>query len=370
MRVALVHELLTMRGGAERVLRVLADLYPEAPIYTLLYDERKLGDWFPASRVRPSRLQQSARFSKNHHLYLSSFPKAVEAWDFSEFDLVISSSSAFTHGIITNSSPRHLCYVHAPARYLWDRTHEVLGRAGKGLLGPLRRAYLSPLFHRLRVWDSEAADRPDALLAPSRAVQRRIKQYWRRESDVLHPPLDDFWMEGQPAHADPAGREYYAVVSTLADYKRIDVAIRACNERTLPLKIAGDGPAYARLRSIAGPTVRFLGRVEGDDLRTLYSNAKATLFPGDEDFGLVPLESLASGTPVIALNAGGALETIHEGKTGTFFDTSEPASMLKAMDRLEKMKIDPKTCAAAVRKFSRKSFEDGIRGAAKRCMER
>ncbi|MEK7217998.1 MAG: glycosyltransferase family 4 protein, partial [Patescibacteria group bacterium] len=198
MKVALVHELLTMKGGAEKVLRILAQMFPEAPIYTLLYDEKKLGDWFPKERITTSNIQRSAeRFSHSpfsilhspfdHHLYLKRFPAAVESWDFSGFDLVLSSSSAFAHGIITNGRPQHLCYVHSPARYLWDRTHEVMERAGKGLLGPLKRAFLSHAFHKLRVWDAEAADRPDLLLAASRTVQRRIELYWRCESTVVHP---------------------------------------------------------------------------------------------------------------------------------------------------------------------------------------
>ncbi|NOS68144.1 MAG: hypothetical protein HOO67_07355 [Candidatus Peribacteraceae bacterium] len=236
MRVAIVHELLTMRGGAERVLRVLADMFPDAPIYTLLYNEKKLGTWFPRERVRTSRLQphfplSTFHFSLNHHLYLRRFPAAVESWDFSEFDLILSSSSAFTHGIIANGKPKHLCYVQSPARYLWDRTHGVLERAGKGILGPLRRRYLSRTFHKLRIWDSEAADRPDGLIAASKEVQRRIELYWRRESAVIHPPIDDFWFTPLAPNYElritnfrnpqSAIRNYYLIVSQLASYKRI-----------------------------------------------------------------------------------------------------------------------------------------------------
>jgi hypothetical protein len=196
MKVALVHELLTMRGGAERVARIFAEMFPDAPIYTLLYNEKKLCDWFPKERIRTSALQPHFPFSTfhfpfNHHLYLSQFPAAVESWDFSEFDVVLSSSSAFVHGIITNSAPKHLCYVQSPARYLWDRSQDVLQRAGSGLLGPLKHRYLSKKFHDLRTWDTEAADRPDTLIAASNEVQRRIELYWRRESDVIYPPIDD-----------------------------------------------------------------------------------------------------------------------------------------------------------------------------------
>ncbi len=355
MKIALVHELLTMKGGAERVLKILAAMFPDAPIYTLLYDEKKLGDWFPKERVRVSNVQGS---SMNHHRYLSKFPKAVEAWDFSEFDLVLSTSSAFAHGIITNSHPPHLCYVNAPARYLWDRTHDVLDRAGTGLLGPLKRRYLERVFHRLRIWDSEAADRPDQLLAASKSVQRRITLYWRRDSDVVYPPIDDVWLQSPPRST--TGGDYYLIVSTLADYKRIDVAISACNRLKAKLIIAGSGPAEAKLKALAGPTIEFAGRVDHDRLRELYLGACATIFPGDEDFGLVPLESLSCGTPVIALRAGGALETIEDGKTGVFFDDCTADSLADALRRFETRTFDPQTCASSAKRFDRAAFEKNI----------
>ncbi len=369
MRVALVHELLTMRGGAERVLRVLANMFPDAPIYTLLYDEKKLGDWFPRSRVRTSSIQPRSEFlgqlfsifhaQFNHHLYLSRFPAAVEAWDFSDFDLVISSSSAFAHGIITNSAPLHLSYIQSPARYLWDRTHDVLERSSRGLLGPLKRAWLSRIFHRLRIWDTEAADRPDHLIAASKEVQRRIALYWRRESDIVYPPIDDFWLETRnQSTRNP--QPYYLLVSQLASYKRIDLAIHACNALKAKLIIAGEGPAKRSLAAIAGPTIEFVGYQRDDELRTLYANATATLFPGEEDFGLVPLESLACGTPVIAYRAGGALETL-TGDTAEFFDNSTPQSLIGAMERAKGRTWNAEICRTRAQEFSRERFERQLR---------
>lgn len=361
VRIAIVHELLTRRGGAERVLRILAAMFPEAPLYTLLYDKRKLGDWFPRSRVRPSVLDSRAWLGKNHHLYLRRFPAAVEAWDFSEFDVVLSTSSAFTHGIITNGAPKHLCYVHSPARYLWDRTHDVLDRAGHGILGPLKQAYLRRTFHRLRIWDSEAADRPDVLLAASKEVQRRIELYWRRESEILHPPIDDAWLR-TPLKGHRGG-EYFLVASQLSDYKRIDLAIHACNALKKRLVIAGEGPAERSLRAIAGPTVTFAGYVKDGELADLYRGAQAVLFPGQEDFGLVPLEAMACGTPVIAYRGGGALETIHEGETGEFFDTPTPESFTLAIQKCDSRSYDPARCRTQAERFSRERFEAGIRAA-------
>lgn len=367
MKIALVHELLTLRGGAERVLRVFSEMFPDAPIYTLLYDEKKLGEWFPKNRVRTSCLQGKAKLlshypfsifhsSFDHHLFLSRLPDAVEEWDFSEFDLVLSSSSAFVHGIITNSSPRHLCYVHSPARYLWDRTHDVLARAGTELLGPLKRTYLPRLFHRLRIWDSETADRPDALIAASKEVQRRIELYWRRDSEVIHPPIDDYWLQQCPWQAT---RNYYLIVSQLAPYKRLDLAIRACNDRKSRLIIAGEGPARRSLEAIAGSTVRFVGYRTDHELRDLYAGAIATLFPGAEDFGLVPLESLACGTPVIAFRRGGATETLTN-ETAEFFDTHDADSLADAMRRFEARQWRQEYCRMRAREFSKKRFIDAM----------
>jgi glycosyltransferase involved in cell wall biosynthesis len=353
MRVAIVHELLTRRGGAENVARVLANMFPDAPVYTLLYDERKLGAWFPQSRVHTSRLQPWTHLTTNHHMFLPFFPRTVEAWDFSAFDIVISSSSAFAHGIITNGKPKHLCYVQSPARYLWDRTHDVL-RSAPMMLRPT----LSKTFHKLRVWDSEVADRPNALLAASRTVERRIELYWNRPSTVVHPPIDDQFLS---ARATPGRREGLVIVSQLVPYKRIELAIVACNERKLRLKIAGEGSAYRALQRSAGPTIQFLGYVDQKDLPSLYASAEATLFPGEEDFGLVPLESMACGSPVIAFRAGGALETVRDGVTGTFFDEQTPASLGHAIERCLKQSFDPAVLQTHARQFSRTAFETQIR---------
>lgn len=365
MKIALVHELLTMRGGAERVLKILAEQFPDAPIYTLLYNEKKLGDWFPRSRVRPSILQPKIPlpFSFNHHLYLSEFPRAVEAWDFSEFDRVLSLSSAFTHGIITNGKPKHICYVNSPARYLWDRTHDVLGSAGRGILGPLRRWHLERTFHTLRLWDTEAADRPDTLLAASRAVKRRIELYWRRESEVVYPPIDNFWLNARPMHVAREHPHYFLIVSTLVRYKRIELAIKACNALKVHLKIVGEGPDRKRLERIAGPTIEFYGHRSNDELADLYGDAIATIFPGDEDFGLVPLESMACGAPVIAYRAGGALETVIEGQTGEFFPKPTSESLQEVLEGFEQKKYSKETCKEHARQFSKEKFLEGIRKA-------
>lgn len=368
MKVALVHELLTMKGGAEHVLRIVAEMFPEAPIYTLLYDEHKLGGWFPKERVHIARfptpyalLPRPYRF--NHHLHLSRFPKAIEAWDFSEFDLVISSSSAFAHNIITNGKPKHLSFVNSPARYLWDRTHDVLEQAGRGVLGPIKRAYLERIFHRLRLWDSEASARADRIIVSSKEVQRRVELYWRRESTVVYPPIDDFWLQ-QRANRTPQlirdqmqHPDYYLLVSTLVPYKRIEIAIEACNHLKLHLKIAGEGPDRKRLQKIAGPTIEFFGYRRGDELKDLYTAAQATIVPGDEDFNLVALESMACATPVIACAAGGALETIVEGETGEFFKEQTSESLQGVMEKFDQKKYSADACRHRAQQWSKRRFQ-------------
>lgn len=351
-----------MRGGAERVLRILADMFPDAPIYTLLYDEKKLGDWFPKERVRTSNVNPV--FGFNHHLYLNKFPSAVEAWDFSEFDLVLSTSSAFVHGIITNSAPKHLCYVHSPARYLWDRTHDVVRDASHGLFESLRKLYLQRTFHKLRIWDSEAADRPDMLLAASKAVQRRVQLYWRRDSEIVYPPVDDFWFEAT-RHPLPSTQhpDYYLIVSSLVKYKRIELAIEACNKLKKHLKIVGEGSDRRRLESLAGSTVEFYGWRQSDELKDIMTGAKAVIFPGDEDFGLVPLEAMACSTPVIAFRSGGALETMVEGETGEFFNKRTSESLQSTMQKLEQKKYSKDALTGRAKMFSRQKFEAGIRSA-------
>ena len=372
MKIALVHELLTMRGGAERVLKILADTYPEAPIYTLLYDEKKLGDWFPKERVIVAKRPMFHRllpapYKYNHHLYLKHFPQMIEQWDFSQYDTVLSFSSAFAHGIITNGNPRHICYVHSPARYLWDRTHDVQKQASTGMLGPLRKRYLSTAFHKLRIWDCETSARPDVLLAPSKEVQRRIELYWRKDSQIIHPPISNSWFQknsnltSQVSHlTSHTPTPYFLVVSSLVRYKRIELAIEACNNLKLPLKIVGEGPDKKRLQKLSGATIEFCGYCPHEELQSLYNNAKAVLFPGEEDFGLVPLEAASQGTPVIAYRNGGALETIIEEKTGEFFDEPNVQSLQQALQKFDQKKYSEEDCIAQAKTFSQDKFVKNI----------
>ena len=370
-----------MRGGAERMLRVVADMFPDAPIFTLLYDENKLGEWFPRERVRTSSLQKNFLHSLlqatsyklqapflNHHLYLRKFPQAVEAWDFSDFDLVLSFSSAFAHGVKTRGLTRHLCYVHTPARYLWDQTFDVLDRAEKGPFGKWKRAYLERTFHKLRQWDVQASGRPDRILAASKAVQRRIEFYWRRESEVLYPPVDT---AAFPLFEGKRG-DYYVIASTLAPYKRIELAIEACHRMGRRLLIVGEGPhrdalekfsLSLRSASSTGQTVEFLGYRKHADLVAIIQKARGFLFPGEEDFGIAPLEAMSTGTPVIALGKGGALETVLEGKTGEFFQEATVESLLQILQIFEQKSYSIFSSHARAEEFALSIFQSRLKNA-------
>lgn len=352
MKVAIVHELLTVRGGAERIARSLAAMYPDADIFTLLYDARACGEWFPAKRVRPSRLQPFASLARryNHHLYLPFFRGAVEAWDFSGYDLVISSSSAFAHGVRVPAGVPHVSYVHAPARYLWDQTAAVQER-----MSAPARAMASRLFHRLRTWDATvAAERPATLAAASSSVRRRIELYWGKPSVVVHPFADDPWFAVPPKH-DPTPTGPFLVVANLRAYKRLDRAIDACAKAGLPLAIVGDGPARADLEARAkGRRVAFHGRVEGEALRGLYRSARALLIPGEEDFGINAVEALACGTPVITVRGGGTVDVV-DGSVGAVCDATDDA--FEATIRGARLDIDPATCRTRAERFTRAQFE-------------
>jgi glycosyltransferase involved in cell wall biosynthesis len=357
MKIILAHELLTMRGGAERVVKALADKYKDAPIITLLYHQKKLQSWFPESRVKVSMLQLFSWLTTNHHVYLPLFPRAVDSIRVDQHaDVLLSSSSAFMHGLKTPSNTKHICYVHAPARYLWDRTHEMLERANQGVLGPLKYWLASILFHHLRKWDVAVATRPDVLLAASKDVQRRIKLYWGRESQVVYPFVDNYWLEQDGVLPRPVEHEYYLVVSTLVRYKQIELAVRAFNENGKKLIIVGEGPDKKRLQYMAYSNITFVGYKERDALCAYYQHARAVIFPGEEDFGIVPLEAMSQGTPLIAYGRGGALETIKNNTHGVLFNEPYYAAINQAAQQLETMEFDKPTLKQQAAKFSKQVF--------------
>ncbi len=349
MKIALVHDWLNQYGGAERVLEVLHDLYPQAPIYTSIYDPRAMPAFYRRWDIRTSFMQRLPFAKRHHQHFMPLYPLAFEQFDLMEYDLVISNASAFCHGVLTHSHARHICYCLTPTRFVWNY-HEYVRNENVGFFA---RRLLPLLLNQLRLWDRVAADRVDEFIAISAAVAARIAKYYQRSSVVIHPPVD--CSSFQPAAAVD---DYYLVVSRLVPYKRVDLAVRAFNELGLPLLIAGDGRDRARLQRLARPNVRFLGRVSERALRDLYARCQALIFPGEEDFGLTPLEAQASGRPVIAYAAGGALETIVDGQTGLFFSERTPQSLVEAVRRLRATDFDPEAIRRQALRFDVAVFRE------------
>ncbi len=360
MRVAIAHDFLVQYGGAERVLEVLCEMFPQAPVYTLFYDEARTRGRFRDRDVRTSYLSRvplaGARMGFHHHLFFWSFPRAVERFDLSGFDLVLSSSASYSKGVVPPPGVPHICYCYTPTRYLWeDVTHYVNGM----LATPPATLLGEALFRRLRRWDRSAALRPTVLLAVSSHIARRIRDVYGREPDaVVFPPLDTEAYSAPPAAGAP--RRYLLMLGRLLPYKRFDLGIEACNALGLPLKIAGVGRERERLERLAGPTVEFLGWVPEERLPALYREARALIFPQVEDFGLVAAEAVACGTPVVAYRAGGSLDIVREGLNGVFFDRQEPAALAAALERFARMRFEPQAVSASAQRFARASFQAQI----------
>ncbi len=349
-RVALVHDWLTGRRGGEKVLEVLAEIFPDAPIYTLFH--------FPGSQIpdiekrtiRTSFLQGMPFLRKHYRHYLPLFPLAAESFDLQNFDLVVSSSHCTAKGIIPKPEALHVAYIHSPVRYAWN---QYFAYFGPGKLGFPAKYVVPPMIHRLRNWDVASSARVDRFIANSRAVAGRIEKYYRRPAEVIHPPVDTAFFV--PPDSLPE-RKYFLVVTALVPYKRIDLAVAACNLGGYPLKVVGDGPDMRALRAAAGPTVEFLGSVEGTELRRLYQEAIAYVMPGEEDFGISAVEAQACGTPVVALGRGGALETVRPGETGLLFQESTPAGLAAVLDKCRGLTFNKASLCAHARAFSRDGF--------------
>jgi len=352
MRVALVHDYLNQYGGAERVLEVLHTLYPDAPVYTSLYDRRAMPETFRRWDIRTSFLQRLPRRVALARLYLAWYPRAFESFDLRGYDLILSSSSAFAKGVIPPVGAIHICYCHNPARFLWDTAsyleYEALGRPAAWLL--------AGTLHRLRLWDVAVNLRVDAFIANSRTVAARIARYYRRESTVIHPPVE---VSSFPL-AEGKG-QYFLAGGRLVPHKRLDIAIAACTRLKLPLVVFGQGRDRARLERLAGPTVRFVGRVSEEELRRLYLDCRALLFPGEEDFGLAPLEAMACGRPVIAYGAGGALETVVAGRTGLLFTPQEEEALAEVLAAFRDGDFNPAEIRRHAEQFDVPRFQEKIR---------
>ena len=350
-RVALVHDWLTGTRGGEKVLLELVRMFPDAPVFTLFHFPGSQHPEIEACAIRTPFLPKVVSRRFDYRRLLPLFFAAAETWDLSGFDLVVSTSHCVAKNAKRGPHAFHLCYCHTPVRYLHDQFDAYFrGRPAPVVLAA--RLARAPL----RNWDVATSRRADAFVANSANVKARIARLWKRDADVVPPPVDtDFYTPGLAAE-----RRGLLVVSALAPYKRLDDAIAAANERRLPLTIAGFGPERARLGSLAGETVRFADTPNDDMLRQLYRTSEAVLMPGEEDFGIVPLEAQACGTPVVALGRGGALETVRDGVTGVLMDEPGPRSLLGALDRLRTLRFDPAAAVANASRFSRAAFREGF----------
>ncbi len=352
MKIAFVHEYLNQFGGAERMLAELCEIFPHAPIYTLMYDEQATRSLFVGRTVRTSFLQSWPLVKKHHRWFPLIMPLAMEQFDFSQFDLVISVSASFAKGIITGPNTKHICFCLTPPRFLWDHSQKF-GREF-GFSAPIR-ALMQPFISYLRIWDIQAADRVDEFWSISHYVAQRVKAYYHKSSAVIYPPID----VSKFKLAEHIG-DYFLMVGRLVSYKKFDIAIQAFNILGRPLRIVGTGPELRRLKALAGPTIEFLGAVADERLAELYAHAQAVIFPQEEDFGIVPLEAMASGRPVLAYRGGGVLETVLDDTTGLFFDEQTSDSLVACVQKFNTANFVPADCRAQSERFNVATFRESI----------
>ena len=354
MKIAIVHDYLNQYGGAERVLEVFHRLFPQAPIFTLVYDKKVLPqyhDW----DIRPSFLQRVPFARRRYRNFMFLFPLAMRLLKLKEFDVVFTITHAWGKGVKLRRTSCHICFCLTPIRYFWDLYEDYKNFR---YLNPLLRMAL-PLFVRpIRGWDVRSAQRVDHFVAISKVVSERIKKFYDRDSTVIYPSVDTSFFK-------PSGQksgDYFLTVSRLKEYKRIDIIIEAFNYLGLPLKIIGTGELMERLKRIARDNIEFVGSVSDNRLLSYYQSCRALVFAGYEDFGLVPLEAQACAKPVIAFAKGGLLETVVEGETGVFFKEQTPSSLIEAIKGFEKVNFDPKRIRDNALRFDRRIFEEKIKG--------
>lgn len=360
MKVALVHYWLVGMRGGEKVLEAFCDLYPDADIFTLVADPERLSPKLRRHKITTSFLQKIGG-RKHYQKMLPLMPHALESLDLTAYDLVISSEAGPAKGVITRPDALHICYCHSPMRYIWDLYPQYMAEAGL-----LARTMLFLAAPGLRQWDVTTSHRVDHFIANSDYVSRRIRKFYRRDAEVIHPPVEvsRFKIADGP-------KDFYLCAGQITPYKKIELAVAACTQMNLPLVVIGDG-ATAKLRQSAGPTVSFLGAVSDAEMERCFSGCRALLYPGVEDFGIVPLEVMASGRPVIAFARGGALETVVEGKTGLFFHEQTVEALSAALTRFEAdhSMFDPATLRAHAMSFEPDRFRAELKKSITDCIDR
>ncbi len=345
LKVAFIHDWLVGYRGGERMLEVMLEAFPQAEIFTLFYNQAKVSPRIEAHTIHASFLNKIPGKTKIYREMLPLFPMAIESFDLSKFDLVISSSHCVAKGVIPSPHALHICYCYTPMRYAWDKASDYFSGWKKVLV--------QPFLHYLRMWDVNSASRVSHFIAISNWVKSRIKNYYGREASVITPYVDlDFF---KPIHGEQG--DYFLTVSAFAPNKRLDLAIKACEKMGKKLIIVGEGQEKAQLEQLAGLNTKFVGKISFEELADLYSGCKALLFTGEDDFGISPLEAMASGRPVIAYARGGALETVIENKTGVFFREPSVESLVDAIERFEKLSFSVDVCRKQAERFSKNKFQ-------------
>ncbi len=393
MKIALVHDDLIQHGGAERLFLAMVEIFPEADVFTSMTTWARnpsgLDDDFSTRRVEKSFMQKLPFKEKLYRHYFPLYPLAFESFDFTGYDIVLSSSSRFAHGVVTRPETLHICYMNSPGHMLWE-PHAYF----ENFPYPFK-SLLNPFLSYLRLWDYAAAQRVDYFIANSKTPQARIKKYYGRDSKVIYPFVDlerfrnnseqlsesdsqnvrkserqkirnsetptfrSSEFSGRPSYSEFS--DYFLVVSRLAAWKKIDIAIRACNKLQLPFKIIGEGPDRQRLEKLAGPTVELLGRLTDEEVVSYYQNCRALIFPQKEDFGITPLEAMAAGKPVIAFKAGGALDTVIGGKTGEFFFPQTAGALVKVLKNFKTAQYSSEDCRRRAEQFSQERFQKELK---------
>ncbi|MEK7249538.1 MAG: glycosyltransferase [Bacteroidota bacterium] len=351
-RIAIIHEWFTGMRGGEKCVEALCEVFPDATLFTLVHVKGSVSPTIERMPTRASFIQKLPFAEKRYRHYLPLFPRAVEQFDMSEFDIVISSNHAVAKGIRTKPETLHICYCHTPMRYIWNLYDDYFGKEQAGLL---TRVGMKMFVKYLRSWDVRTARNPHYFIANSHNVQARIKQLYNRESDVIYPPVDTSLFQPSKTSSN-----YFLIVSAFVPYKRIDLAIEAFNKTGDRLLVIGDGPDDSRLRSISKSNIEFLGWQPDEKLKQWYAACKALIFPGEEDFGIVPVEAMASGKPVIAYAKGGALETVIESpilKTGVLFKEQTVKSLMEAIQKCKVTSFSPEQLRSHALSFDRKVYK-------------
>lgn len=351
MKIAIIHDYLVQFGGAEKVLKILTEIFPQSPIFTIVYDPDAVKG-FENKNIKTSFIQNLPIGIEKYQWYLPLMASAVEKFDLSEFDLIISSCSSFSKGVIIQPHQQHICYCHTPTRYLWNDTHNYIEDLN---LNKQLKKFVSLYLTKLRVWDRLAADRVDSFIANSDFVGQRIKKYYHKDSLTIHPPV-----ETEKFIVTNKIGNYYLTGGRLVPYKRFDLAIKAFSRIGIPLKIFGTGPEYSSLKKMANPNIEFLGKISDFDLIKLYSKAIAFINPQTEDFGITAIEAMASGRPVIAYKTGGATETIVENQTGKFFIDQEWEDLATTVIKFKPENFNPLRIKQHASKFDKQIFKDKI----------